>query len=364
MKILCVVGARPNFVKMAPLHQALLNHPVIQPKIVHTGQHLGAMSDVFFDQLTLPQPDYFLGVHGGTPNQQMALMLQKFELVLIKEQPDWVVVFGDVTSTLACTLAAAQQSVQIAHVEAGLRSGDPQMPEERNRRLTDALSDLLFVTEPAGVDNLQREGVVVEKIHFVGNIMIDALIEHRSRANQCDIVERLGLTPKQYVLVTMHRPANVDSETSLQTLLQLLSTVALRMPVVWPMHPRTWANLGKFNLEHQLMRLPNVRVVEPQGYLECLNLLERAALVITDSGGIQEETTYLQVPCLTVRSTTERPITVDIGTNELLTDLRAEILNEKLTDVLTGRWKVSQIPSLWDGKTAERIAQILADRAV
>lgn len=362
MNVLCVVGARPNFIKLAPLLRAFQNYPIISPIVVHTGQHSSAvMSDVFFDQLGLPKPDYFLGVEGKTASGQMAAILENFERVLHQEQPDWVLVVGDVTSTLACALAAAQHGTRIAHVEAGLRSGDERMPEERNRRLTDSLSDLLFVTEPAGLANLQREGVAAQKIHFVGNVMIDALCHYRPRANQLDTVGRLGLTPKQYALITMHRPANVDTEAGLRTVLQLLETVSTHQPVVLPMHPRTRTNLGNFSLVDSLNGLPNIHVLEPQGYLEMLNLLEYAALVITDSGGIQEETTYLHVPCLTFRDSTERPITVELGTNQLIADLRPETVNQKVIDILAGRAKTGQIPPLWDGHTADRIAQILSD---
>lgn len=361
MNILCVVGARPNFIKLAPLLRAFRNYPALEPKVVHTGQHSGAaMSDVFFDQLDLPKPDYVLGIGGGTVTSQMAAILENFERVLNQEQPDRVLVIGDVTSTLACALAAAQHGTRVVHVEAGLRSGDERMPEERNRRLTDALSDLLFVTEPAGLINLQREGVAAQKIHFVGNVMIDALCHYRPHASKLDTVGRLGLNPKRYALVTIHRPANVDTKSGLQTFLQLLKIVSMHQPVVLPMHPRTRTNLIKFGLNHALKSLPNLCLLEPQGYLEMLNLLEHAALVITDSGGIQEETTYLQVPCLTFRNSTERPITVELGTNQLIADLRLETVNGKVIDILAGRAKIGQIPPLWDGQTAERIAQILS----
>ena len=364
MNILCVVGARPNFVKLAPLLQAFQKFPAIGLKVVHTGQHFDvAMSDVFFDQLLLPKPDYFLGVGGGTASGLMAAILENFERVLHQEQPDWVLVFGDVTSTLACALAAAQHGTRVAHVEAGLRSGDERMPEERNRRLTDALSDLLFVTEPAGLANLQREGIAARKIHLVGNVMIDALRHYQSRASQLNTLSQLGLKPKQYALITIHRPTNVDTESGLQTFLRLLEVVSARQPVVLPMHPRTRTNMVKFGLIDSLKSVPNLRLLEPQGYLEMLNLLEQATLVITDSGGIQEETTYLQVPCLTFRNSTERPITVELGTNQLITDLRPETVNEKVVDILSGRAKTGQIPPLWDGQAANRIAQILSGKS-
>ncbi len=244
MKILSIVGVRPNFVKVAALHRAFLAHPAIESKIIHTGQHHDTvMSDVFFNQLDLPQPDHCLDVPPGSATSQTAAILQKFEPVLQLEQPDWIVVVGDVTSTLACALAAAQHGVRVAHVEAGLRSGDRQMPEERNRIVTDALADLLFVTEKAGCDNLRREGIPADRIHLVGNVMIDSLVQYRARANALDRVEALGLARKGYVLLTMHRPFNVDTEAGLRRLVQLVNNTAALRPVVFPVHPRTRTNL-------------------------------------------------------------------------------------------------------------------------
>ena len=360
MKILSLVGARPNFMKVAPLHRAFIACPEIESKIVHTGQHSDAgMSDVFFNQLNLPQPDHYLGIQAGTATRQTADILLAFEQVLNEEQPDWVVVVGDVTSTLACALAAAQQDIRVAHVEAGLRSGDRQMPEERNRILTDALADLLFVTEQTGYDNLIREGVADHKIYLVGNVMIDALVQHRAKANELDTVASLGLVPKNFVLLTMHRPSNVDTETGLRRLVEILKNTSACLPVLFPVHPRTRTNLRRFGLDTALTTLPDVHLLAPQGYLQFLNLLEQAALVITDSGGVQEETTYLQVPCLTFRQSTERPVTVALGTNQLVTDLRPETVHQQVSQILAGQIKQGKIPPLWDGQTAGRIAQIL-----
>ena len=365
MKILSVVGARPNFIKIAPLYRAFLTCPSIKLKIVHTGQHYDSrLSDVFFDQLNLPQPDHYLGVVAGTPTQQTADIMRKFELVLMTEQPDWVLVIGDVTSTLACALAAAQMSVRVAHVEAGLRSGDRQMPEELNRTLIDSLADLLFVTEQAGLDNLKQEGVATEKIHFVGNVMIDSLVQYRQQATQLNRVGELGLAPSEYVLMTMHRPANVDTETGLLRVLEIAGTIAPLKPIVFPIHPRTRANLLKFGLLDQLAALSNVQLIEPQGYLGFLNLLDHAAIVITDSGGIQEETTYLNVPCLTFRNSTERPVTVELGSNQLITDLNPKTIRQNVLEILSGRAKTGQTPPLWDGKTAERIAKIFLNTEI
>lgn len=360
MKILSIVAARPNFMKVAPLHRAFLTYPAIESKLVHTGQHYDAsMSDIFFAQLELPQPAYYLGAGCGTATQQTAIILQKFEHIVRAEKPDWVLVVGDVTSTLACALTAAQLGIRVAHVEAGLRSGDDRMPEERNRRLTDVLSDLLFVTEQAGMDNLQREAIACEKIHFVGNILIDSLVQYRPQATALNTVGTLGLQPGSYILLTMHRSANVDTEAGLTKIVQVVADASVYKTVLFPMHPRTKANLIRFNLLNCLVDLPNVRLLEPQGYLEFLNLMEYAAIVITDSGGIQEETTYLHVPCLTFRDSTERPVTVEVGTNQLIADLNPETVTQNVKEIVTGHKKMGQIPPLWDGQTAKRIAEIM-----
>ena len=359
MKILNIVGARPNFMKVAPLHRAFLNLSGIESKIVHTGQHYAVgMSDVFFRQLDLPQPDYYLGVVAGSQTRQTADIMLKFENVMAAERPDWVLVVGDVTSTIACALVAVRMGVRVAHVEAGLRSNDRRMPEEINRILTDNLSDLLFVTEQAGLDNLEHEGIINEKVHFVGNILIDSLVQYRQRANDLNTVGALGLTPGQYVLMTMHRPANVDDEAGLRRIVQIIEDTALQRTVLFPVHPRTLANLARFGLMDRLAAIKNVQLLEPQGYLEFLNLLEHAVLVITDSGGIQEETTYLRVPCLTFRDSTERPVTVKLGTNQLLADLNPQTVCEKVVEILTGKAKPGIVPPLWDGQTAGRIADI------
>ncbi|WP_020597146.1 non-hydrolyzing UDP-N-acetylglucosamine 2-epimerase [Spirosoma panaciterrae] len=360
MKIMNVVGTRPNFIKLAPLYRAFSSEPEMCSKIVHTGQHNSlSMSDVFFQQLALPQPDYNLCIKAGNATQQTADILVKFERVLAKERPDWVLVIGDVTSTLACALAAAQQGIRVVHVEAGLRSGDRQMPEERNRILTDALSELLFVTEPAGVQNLQREGIAAHKVHWVGNVLIDALIQYRSQAAELNTIEHLGLSGKSYVVCTLHRPFNVDTETSLRNVLELIETVSVLKTVIFPVHPRTQANLLKFGLEGQLMAMPNVRLLGPLSYLDFLNLMENAAAVITDSGGVQEETTYLQIPCLTVRPSTERPITLTLGTNQLIDDLSKQSIGQFIRESSDSKKAYKSSPVLWDGRSANRIAKII-----
>ena len=363
MKILSVVGARPNFVKVAPLHRAFLAHPSIESKIVHTGQHYDArMSDIFFNQLDLPQPDYYLGVRAGSTARPTAGIVNRFNPVLDAEQPHWVVVVGDVTSTLACALAAARRGIRIAHVEAGLRSGDRQMPEERNRIVTDSLASLLLVTEKAGCDNLRNERIAASKIHLVGNIMIDSLVQYRPKATAMNTVGTLGLQAQQYILLTMHRPSNVDTRLGLERLIEVVKKAASLRPVIFPVHPRTKANLIKFGLYAPLATIPAVRLLKPQGYLEFLNLMDKAALVITDSGGVPEETTYLQVPCLTFRTTTERPVTIEQGTNRLVADLNPETLRQMAIESLEGPKIVGQAPPLWDGQTANRIAQILSQQ--
>ncbi|GAB3709991.1 UDP-N-acetylglucosamine 2-epimerase (non-hydrolyzing) [Spirosoma flavus] len=360
MKILNVVGARPNFIKIAPLHRAFGKFPDIDSKIVHTGQHYDAtMSGIFFAQLDLPKPDFYLDVVNGSQTRQMADIMFKFEQVLANEKPDWVLVVGDVTSTLACALVAVRVGVRVAHVEAGLRSGDRQMPEEINRILTDNLSDLLLVTEPAGRTNLLREGVSAERIHLVGNVMIDALVQHHPSVSALHIANTLGLAERSYAFMTIHRPANVDTVVSLQRLITIIATVAQQLPVVLPLHPRTHANLVNFNLLPQLISIPNTYFLKPQGYLESLNLMEQAAIVLTDSGGIQEETTYLNIPCLTLRNSTERPITIELGTNQLVPELNPELVADKVAQVLNNQPRQRVSIPLWDGHASERIADII-----
>jgi len=363
MKILSIVGARPNFMKVAPLHRVFLRDSSLVSKIVHTGQHYDArMSDVFFNQLELPKPDYFLGVGGGTHTQQTAKIMLEFEQVMEAEKPDVVLVVGDVNSTIACALVAVKMHVPLVHVEAGLRSGDRRMPEEVNRVLTDSISDDLFVTEQAGMTNLAGEGVPAEKVHFVGNVMIDSLVHYRQKASQLQLLEKLSLSPKQYVLMTMHRPSNVDDEAGLRAILDIIKNTATRMSVLFPIHPRTRNNMEKFGLLAELESLENVTLEEPQGYLEFLHLMENAALIVTDSGGIQEETTYLQVPCITFRASTERPVTVELGTNYLLSDLDPASVDDLVQKILSGKAKQGTIPPLWDGQAAERIMVILKEK--
>lgn len=354
MKILLIAGARPNFMKVAPLYRALARFPGVIPGIIHTGQHYDEnMSEVFFRQLELPAPDHYLGIGSGTPTQQIARIMLRFEEVLEQDRPDRVVVVGDVNSTLACALAAAKKGVPVAHVEAGLRSGDAGMPEELNRVLTDRIADQLFATEQMGVDNLLHEGIEPEKIYLAGNVMIDSLVSCLKKADALHNLDFLGLSSGEYVLMTMHRPSNVDHEDGIRRITRVIEKIVSHKKVVFPVHPRVAGKAGAWR------NIPGVILLEPQGYLEFLNLLQHAFLVITDSGGIQEETTYLGIPCFTFRRTTERPVTVTMGTNYLCSDLDPHQVYLQFLEILAGKGKKGGIPPLWDGKAADRIASHL-----
>ena len=374
MNVIQVVGARPNFMKVAPLHRAIKNLPGWTSKIVHTGQHFDAkMSDIFFTQLELPKPDFFLGIGGGSHTEVTAKIMLAFEKIVESEKPDLIIVVGDVTSTLACTLVAIKMGIPLAHVEAGLRSGDRSMPEEINRILTDSVANYLFVTEQSGLDHLKREGVPDEKVFFTGNVMIDSLVRYQEKAKSSTILEELGLQASNpenrrevsrlyetdYIVMTMHRPANVDTESGLKAILELIELSTAKTKVVFPIHPRTRSNMAKFGLEDTLTQNKNLILTEPLGYLEFIQLMTHAKAILTDSGGIQEETTYLGIPCLTFRDSTERPITVTMGTNQLLADLNPKITFAALEEILAGHHKKGQIPPLWDGHAAERIAENL-----
>ena len=345
--------------KIGPLHRAYRQFGGIHSVIVHTGQHYDErMSDVFFKQLELPEPDIYLGVGSGSHAAQTARIMISFEGALMEHKPDLVLVVGDVNSTVACSLVAAKCHIPVAHVEAGLRSGDRKMPEEINRIVTDSISDHLFVTEQSGLDNLRKEGVPEDKIHFVGNVMIDSLVHFREKAAESPVLHELAVQPRHYILVTMHRPANVDNPDSLRKVIETLERLTALRPVVMPMHPRTRIRLEAFGYMDRFRAIPNLIITEPLGYLEFLKLMDNAALLVTDSGGIQEETTYLKVPCLTLRESTERPITMELGTNELM-DLDPNAIAARVTAILAGDRKEGEIPPLWDGGTATRIAGIL-----
>lgn len=360
MKILSVVGARPNFMKIAPIHSAFKQSSQIDSVIVHTGQHYDEkMSDIFFNQLGLPKPHHYLGIGGGTHTWQKANVMLKFEEVLNDEKPDLVLVVGDVNATAACSIVATKMQIKVAHVEAGLRSGDRRMPEEVNRVITDAIADHLFVTEPSGLQNLAREGVPDEKVHYVGNVMIDSLVDFRQKAGKSTIMHEHNLTTGAYILMTMHRPHNVDNEGSLKDIIEIIENAAQHKQVVFAIHPRTEKNMKEYGLYDELENIDGLILVGPQGYLEFLNLMDHAALIITDSGGIQEETTYLQVPCMTFRDSTERPITVTMGTNYLMKDLDPTSVKKQMNKILDVEAKEGMIPPLWDGKAAERIREEL-----
>jgi len=348
MKVLNVVGARPNFMKIAPLVEQMKKTPETTGILVHTGQHYDeGMSDVFFRDLGIPRPDIHLGVGSGSHAEQTARIMTAFEKVCLDEKPDLVVVVGDVNSTLACTLVAAKLLIQVAHVEAGLRSNDRTMPEEVNRLVTDVLADLLFTTSRDADENLKREGIDPGKIFFVGNVMIDTLLKHRNAALA------LGKKDENYALVTLHRPSNVDDPIVFGGILEALRELAKEMTVIFPIHPRSAKRIADFRLD-----TGNIRMTAPYGYLEFLNLTAQAKIVLTDSGGLQEETTILGIPCLTLRHNTERPVTITHGTNIMTGPDRRRIV-DGYRKVLDGDWKPSGPPELWDGHAAERIVDIL-----
>ena len=365
--IVCVVGARPNFMKMAPILRAFAAHvPPMPALLVHTGQHYDRnMSDRLFEDLRLPQPDINLEVGSGTHAVQTAEVMRRFEPVLDERRPSAVLVVGDVNSTLACTLVAVKKGVPVVHVEAGLRSYDRAMPEEINRLLTDQVADRLYTTERSAEANLLREGIAAERVCFVGNVMIDSLLDNKAQARDKDLTLRQhGLDPailahpEGYGVVTLHRPSNVDDAASLRAIVGVLAEVATQLPLVFVLHPRTQAKLEAFGLAG-LLDPRRIATLPPQGYLEMLGLMAPATLVLTDSGGLQEETTALGVPCLTMRENTERPITVEEGTNTMVGADRDAILRG-VAEILAGRGKRGRVPELWDGRAAQRIAEDLS----
>ncbi|MFO7874553.1 MAG: UDP-N-acetylglucosamine 2-epimerase (non-hydrolyzing) [Bacteroidales bacterium] len=359
-KIISIVGARPNFIKIAPLAKAFKKYrKEVKHLLCHTGQHFDPlMSDVFFEDLKIPRPDFSLGISGGSHAEQTARIMLALEKVLATERPDLVIVPGDVNSTLAGALVASKMSIPIAHVEAGLRSFDKTMPEEINRIVTDVVSDFLFVSEHSGTHNLRDEGIDDDKIFFVGNTMIDTLEANYDTLESCPVTDELGLTKENYIVATFHRPNNVDDPEALNELLNTLRNLARERKVVFPVHPRTRKNIETFGLEEKVP--DNLLMIEPVGYISFLSLLRYAELVITDSGGIQEETTYMNVQCITVRKNTERPVTIDVGTNHLV-GTSMEKVEKAALDILGGTTKPGRIPELWDGKAARRIAQIIME---
>ena len=359
MKLINVCGARPNFMKIAPLMRAYGAYPSIRPLLVHTGQHYDEkMSRLFFDELAIPRPDINLEVGSGSHAQQTAAIMQRFEPVVLEHRPDAILVVGDVNSTIACALVATKLDVAVFHVEAGLRSFDRRMPEEVNRVLTDAISDLLFVSEPSGIENLRREGIDPAKVHFVGNTMIDTLHANRRRADESAILSSLALRPQAYVVLTLHRPGNVDDPGILAGITGVIEEIQRHLPVVFPVHPRTRKCIETAGLAEHYRAMPGLRLIDPLGYLDFLKLTAEAAVVMTDSGGIQEETTILGVPCLTLRENTERPVTLTQGTNQLVGMAPDRILTAwRATREAPRRAAVA--PEKWDGHAAERIAAII-----
>jgi len=362
VEIHLVAGARPNFMKIAPLLTRLEEGPGFQPILIHTGQHYdNTMSRAFFEDLELRPPDVNLGVGSGSQARQTGRIMSAYERLVLERPPDLVMVVGDVNSTVACSLVAAKLHIPVAHVEAGLRSFDRSMPEEINRILTDAISDFLFTTCSDADDNLLREGITPEKVFFVGNVMIDSLMRIREKARRSDVLERLGLKDRSFALMTLHRPSNVDREDTLGGILQAVEQIQTKLPVVFPVHPRSRKMFGRFGLEERIAGLKRLQVVDPLGYIDFVRLMDRARLVLTDSGGIQEETTVLGIPCLTLRQNTERPVTVDRGTNRLVGPDPKRIVTEA-DRILRQEMPGTHRPPLWDGGAANRIVNILSKK--
>jgi UDP-N-acetylglucosamine 2-epimerase (non-hydrolysing) len=358
VRVCVVAGARPNFMKIAPVVRALTVRG-LSAGIIHTGQHYDErMSDAFFRELDIPQPFAKLEAGLGTPIAQTAEIMKRIEPVLVADRPDWVVVVGDVNSTVAAAMATSKLGLRLAHVEAGLRSFDRTMPEELNRLVTDALSDRLFASEPCAVTNLQHEGIDESRIFLVGNVMIDTLQTNLERARAGKPHARFSLEPGQFALATLHRPSNVDIRENLVSVLSAIEYASKKLPVLLPLHPRTRKRIDEFGLGESI-RASRVRIVEPLGYLDMIGLIDKSRLVLTDSGGMQEETTFLRVPCITLRENTERPITVEMGSSRLVGS-RYESIVAAIDAVLSGPGRVGTVPSLWDGRAAERIAENLA----
>jgi UDP-N-acetylglucosamine 2-epimerase (non-hydrolysing) len=359
-KIILVVGARPNFMKVAPLLWELVKYPnVFRTQLIHTGQHYDVeMSDVFFQDLELPQPDRFLGVGSGSHAEQTAKVMIAFEQVCVEEQPDLVVVVGDVNSTMACTVAAKKLCIPVAHVEAGLRSQDRTMPEEINRVVTDSISDLLFTPSHDADENLLKEGIAQEKIYFVGNVMIDCLLEQLPKTENRDTLQRFGVDPGNYATLTLHRPSNVDAPEIFRNIFNVVLDLSQELPIIWPVHPRSHRMLEQLGLVCRIKSSQGLRLTEPIGYLDMLTLNRWARMIITDSGGLQEEATVLGVPCVTLRQNTERPVTVEAGANRVVGNHPANI-RAAVFSVLNENERKITIPELWDGKAGRRIVDVL-----
>jgi UDP-N-acetylglucosamine 2-epimerase (non-hydrolysing) len=363
MRIVNVFGARPNLIKIAPIVVEMHRYPDLEQVLVHTGQHYDDnMSEVFFRQLHIPQPDYNLGIGSGTHTWQTAQVMLALEPLLADLRPDLVLVVGDVNSTVAAALVAVKLHLPLAHVEAGLRSFDRTMPEEINRIVTDALASYLFTTERSANENLSREGIPQDRVHFVGNVMIDTLLRHRPYAEEIDISSSFGVTSRGYALLTLHRPANVDNPAVLDGILEAIGALQARIPVVFPAHPRTTKRLAELGFLERVRAMPGLHLLEPLGYLPFLGLMVQARMVLTDSGGIQEETTILGVPCLTLRENTERPVTILEGTNQLVGTNPRRIMEAAFSLLDDGSRDLERRPERWDGHAAERIVAILRRR--
>jgi UDP-N-acetylglucosamine 2-epimerase (non-hydrolysing) len=363
LKVITVAGARPNFMKVAPIVAAMKRRATdFSPVLVHTGQHYDAnMSDAFFRDLELPEPDVYLGVGSDTHAAQTAAIMKAFEPIVTNEKPDWVIVVGDVNSTLACALVCAKIGVKVAHVEAGLRSRDRTMPEEINRLLTDQIGDLLFTPSRDADENLLAEGIPQERIRFVGNIMIDSMVSHLERAKKSTVRADLGIEDQDYAVLTLHRPSNVDDRAAFVRILDALEEIGARAPIIFPAHPRTRKTISAHGLAGRIEKAKGLHLIEPLGYLDFLRLMTGARLVLTDSGGIQEETTVLGIPCATLRENTERPITVSMGTNTIVGTDTARIIDAALIALSSPRTSRHQTPEFWDGKAADRILDALVE---
>jgi UDP-N-acetylglucosamine 2-epimerase (non-hydrolysing) len=360
--ILTVVGTRPNIIKITQFHKVISQYPNIKNYLVHTGQHFSAnMNDLFFEELQLPLPDKSFDIDRTSIITQMSDMMLGLEKVVNELKPDLMLVVGDVNSTLAATLVANKLNIKLAHIESGLRSFDKTMPEEHNRLVTDSMSDYFFVTEQSGYDNLIHEGKNKENIFFVGNTMIDTLVAYDAEIKASGVMDRLGLKAHEYCLMTMHRPGNVDEQQGLEKLVDLIAELCQKLKVVFPIHPRTLNNIKKFNLYSKIEGNKNLVITEPAGYLDFQNLILNCKYVVTDSGGIQEETTFRQVPCITLRPNTERPVTCTIGSNTLC-EFELDQVFELIRQINEGEYKKGEIPNLWDGKATERIFRSLDEK--
>lgn len=359
-KVIVVAGARPNFMKIGPLMKEFRRFPKdFETILLHTGQHYDyQMSEVFFQDLNIPKPDIFLGVKAGSQAVQTAEIMVEFEKVALAKKPDLLIVVGDVTSTVACALVASKLGIKVIHVEAGLRSFDRGMPEEINRLVTDCLSDYLFVSEKSGLVNLKNEGIPNKKVFLSGNVMIDTLLSNMKTIDACEVLGKYALKSKAYAVATVHRPSNVDTKEALSEIVSIFGEITAKMPLIYPIHPRTKKNLETFGLMDKVSKMTGLILTDPLGYIDFVKLVKESAFVLTDSGGIQEETTVLKVPCITMRENTERPSTIDEGTNVLVGRNRKKI-TLLFRKILKKQWQKGRIPKYWDGKTAQRIVAVL-----